>query len=320
MNERPLGNSGLQIAPLMFGGNVLGWTADEAASYALLDAFTAEGFNAIDTADVYSTWVPGHAGGESETLIGNWLRRRGRRDDVIIATKCGMDMGDGRKGLSPSWIRTAVNDSLRRLQTDYIDLYQAHQDDPATPLEETLGTFADLVREGKVRAIGASNYAGERLQAALAISKGLGLPRFETLQPHYNLYERAAFERDLQPLCEREGLAVITYYSLASGFLTGKYRSESDLKKSPRGRRAAGFMNERGFRILAALDEVAAGRAATPAQIALAWLISRPTVAAPIVSATSLPQLDEIMRAATIALDDDSLTLLDRASAAERQP
>lgn len=315
MNKRPLGRSGIDIAPLMFGGNVLGWTADEATSFTLLDAFMAAGFNAIDTADVYSTWVPGHTGGESETLIGNWLRRRGRRDDVVIATKCGMDMGNGRKGLSSRWIRTAVEDSLRRLQTDYIDLYQAHQDDPETPLEETLGTFAELVREGKVRAIGASNYSGERLAEALAISRRLGLPRFESLQPHYNLYERADFERDLRPVCQREGLAVITYYSLASGFLTGKYRSGADLKKSPRGRRAQTFMNERGFRILEALDQVAAAKGATPAQVALAWLIAQPTVAAPIASATSLPQLDEIMKAASLSLDAESLALLDRQSA-----
>ncbi|MBB6093689.1 aryl-alcohol dehydrogenase-like predicted oxidoreductase [Povalibacter uvarum] len=300
---------------LMFGGNVLGWTADEATSFALLDDFVGAGFDAIDTADVYSRWAPGHVGGESEALIGRWLRRRGRRDDVIIATKCGMDMGDDRKGLSARWIRTAVNDSLRRLRTDYIDLYQAHQDDPATPLEETLHELAALVREGKVRAIGASNYSGARLSEALRLSRELGLPRFETLQPHYNLYERADFERDLQPVCERENLAVITYYSLASGFLTGKYRSEADFGKSPRGRRMSSFLNARGLRILGALDQVAASVGATPSQVALAWLMSRPTVAAPIVSATSLPQLREIMKSATLKLDADSLSALDRASA-----
>lgn len=305
----------LLMKKLMFGGNVLGWTADEATSFALLDDFVGAGFDAIDTADVYSRWAPGHVGGESEALIGRWLRRRGRRDDVIIATKCGMDMGDDRKGLSARWIRTAVNDSLRRLRTDYIDLYQAHQDDPATPLEETLHELAALVREGKVRAIGASNYSGARLSEALRLSRELGLPRFETLQPHYNLYERADFERDLQPVCERENLAVITYYSLASGFLTGKYRSEADFGKSPRGRRMSSFLNARGLRILGALDQVAASVGATPSQVALAWLMSRPTVAAPIVSATSLPQLREIMKSATLKLDADSLSALDRASA-----
>jgi len=317
MNKRRLGGSGIDIAPLMFGGNVLGWTADEATSFSLLDAFVAAGFNAIDTADVYSRWIPGHSGGESEITIGKWLQRRGRRDDVVIATKCGMDMGDDRTGLSRKWILRAVDDSLRRLQTDYIDLYQAHQDDESTPLQETLETFAELIRNGKVRAIGASNYSAERLREALRVADEFGIPRFTTMQPHYNLYERAVFEADLQPLCVDQGLGVITYFSLASGFLTGKYRSEADYRKSPRGRRMNTYLNERGLRILDALDQVSAAAAATPAQVALAWLMTRPSVVAPIASATSLPQLQDIMESAALTLDSAALALLDKASAGD---
>lgn len=315
MEKRQLGKSGLAIAPLVFGGNVFGWTIDEPTSFAVLDAFVAAGFNAIDTADVYSRWAPGNKGGESETIIGHWLKRRGNRDKVVIATKVGMDMGAGRKGLSKAYIQKAAEDSLRRLQTDYIDLYQAHTDDTETPLEETLGAFARLVEQGKVRAIGASNYAAPRLKEALETSKRRGYPRYESLQPHYNLYERSSFEGDLEQLCLKEQLGVIPYYSLASGFLTGKYRSDADLGKSQRGAGIRKYLNPRGFRILAALDEAGARYKATPAQIALAWLIARPSVTAPIASATSVAQLNELTKAAQLKLDRDAIALLDKASA-----
>lgn len=312
---RTLGRTSIKIPPLMFGGNVFGWTADEATSFALLDGLLDAGFNAIDTADVYSRWVPGHAGGESETLIGKWLAARGVRDRVVIATKVGMDMGDGNSGLSKRWIARAVDDSLRRLQTDYIDLYQAHQDDPGTPLEETLAAFAALIEEGKVRAIGASNYSAPRLQEALDTSARLALPRYETLQPHYNLLERPGFEDALEPLCTAQGLGVITYWSLASGFLTGKYRSEADLAKSPRGQGVKKYLDERGKRVLAVLDEVSKSHGATSTQVALAWLIARPSVSAPIASATSVGQLQELVGAARLQLDDASIDALNRASA-----
>ncbi len=315
MEKRQLGRSGLAIAPLMFGGNVFGWTIDEATSFAVLDAFVAAGFNALDTADVYSKWAPGNTGGESETIIGNWLKRRGSRDKVVIATKVGMDMGAARKGLSASYIVRAAEDSLKRLQTDYIDLYQAHTDDAETPLEETLGAFARLIEQGKVRAIGASNYTAPRLKEALEISKRRGYPRYESLQPHYNLYERSSFEGEPERLCLEEKLGVIPYYALASGFLTGKYRSEADLGKSKRGAGIKKYLNPRGFRILAALDEVAARHEAAPAQIALAWLIARPSVTAPIASATSVAQLNELTKAAQLKLDRDAIALLDKASA-----
>ncbi len=315
MEKRQLGRSGLQIAPLVFGGNVFGWTVDEKTSFAVLDAFVAAGFNAIDTADVYSKWAPGTKGGESETIIGNWLKRRGSRDKVVIATKVGMDMGAGRKGLSKAYIQKAVEDSLRRLQTDYIDLYQAHADDAETPLEETLGAFARLVEQGKVRAIGASNYTAPRLKEALETSNRLGYPRYESLQPLYNLYDRSSFEGELERLCIEEKLGVIPYYALASGFLTGKYRSEADLGKSKRGAGIKKYLNPRGFRILKVLDEVAARYRATPAQIALAWLMARPSVTAPIASATSVAQLHELTKAVQLRLDRDAITLLDQASA-----
>ncbi len=257
MNLRPLGRSGIEIAPLMLGGNVFGWTADEKTSHAILDAFLDAGCNAIDTADVYSVFVPGNRGGESETVIGNWLKRSGRRQQAVIATKVGMQMAPGKSGLARNYIMQAVEDSLQRLQTDYIDIYFAHQDDPATPLEETLATFAELMRQGKVRSIGASNYTSARLNEALDTSARLGLPRYECLQPHYNLYERAAYEPDLEPVCRQEQIGVVPYFALASGFLTGKYRSEADFGKSPRGRRMQSYLNPRGRRILAALDEVA---------------------------------------------------------------
>lgn len=315
MQMRTLGRSGLQVAPLAFGGNVFGWTADEATSFALLDAFVDAGFNLVDTADVYSVWAPGHVGGESETVIGRWMKARGNRERIVLATKVGMKLGEGRTGLSPRWIRQAVEDSLRRLQTDRIDLYQAHQDDPETPLEDTLGTFADLIREGKVRAIGASNYKAARLAEALATSRRLGLPRYETLQPHYNLVERALYEAELEPLCRTEGLGVINYFGLARGFLTGKYRSEADLGQSVRGAGVKAYLNERGMGVLAALDSVAARLHATPAQVALAWQIARPGITAPIASATTLAQWQEISRAATLALDAAAMAELDAASA-----
>jgi aryl-alcohol dehydrogenase-like predicted oxidoreductase len=315
MIMRPLGGTGLQVAPLAFGGNVFGWTADEATSHRLLDAFVEAGFNLVDTADVYSVWAPGHTGGESESVIGRWMKARGTRERIVLATKVGMKLAEGRTGLSRRWIRQAVEDSLQRLQTDRIDLYQAHQDDPDTPLEETLSTFAELIREGKVRAIGASNYTAPRLAEALATSRRLGLPRYETLQPHYNLVERAIYEVELEPLCRSQGLGVINYFGLARGFLTGKYRSEADLSRSVRGAGVKPYLNERGFRILAALDAAAARLAATPAQVALAWQIARPGITAPIASATSLEQWKELARAATLVLDADTVAELDRASA-----
>jgi aryl-alcohol dehydrogenase-like predicted oxidoreductase len=315
MQLRPLGGSGLKVAPLAFGGNVLGWTADEATSFALLDAFVDDGFNLIDTADVYSRWINGHSGGESETVIGRWLKKSGKRDRIVLATKVGMDMGDGKVGLAPAYIRQAVDDSLRRLQTDRIDLYQAHQDDPKTPLQDTLAAFADLIREGKVRAIGASNYTAARLDEALRVSARLKLPRYECLQPLYNLVERAPYEAELEPLCRREGLGVINYFGLASGFLTGKYRSEADAAKSPRGGNVVKkYLNGRGRRVLDALDSAAAQYKATPAQVALAWQMARPGLTAPIASATSLAQWQELAGAARLSLDPATLAAIDTAS------
>jgi aryl-alcohol dehydrogenase-like predicted oxidoreductase len=315
MKKRKLGNSGLEIAPLAFGGNVFGWTADEPTSFRLLDKFAAEGFDFIDTADVYSRFAPGNEGGESETIIGNWMNRSGNREKIIIATKVGMEMGDDKKGLAKSYILRSAEDSLKRLQTDYIDLYQAHIDDSQTPLEETLSAFAQLIEQGKVRAIGASNYNAERLDQSLEVSQQLKIPRYESLQPLYNLYDRAEFEEKLEPLCLEKNVGVISYFSLASGFLTGKYRSEADLSKSPRGRRAKGYMNERGYRILDALDRVSKQYESTPARVSLAWLIARPSVTAPIASATSLEQLDDLIEATRLELDDASIELLNQASA-----
>lgn len=314
MKKRKLGNSGLEIAPLVFGGNVFGWTADENTSFRLLDAFVAAGFNCIDTADVYSRWAKGHSGGESETVIGKWLKRTGKREQVIIATKVGMEMAPDKKGLTKRYILQAVEDSLRRLQTDYIDLYQSHADDAEAPLEERFETYALLVKQGKVRAIGASNYGAERLAQALRLSEERGLPRYQSLQPLYNLCERE-YEKTLEPVCRANGLGVIPYFSLASGFLTGKYRAEADLAKSPRGRGLKKYLNERGMRILAALDNVAAEHGATPARVALAWLLARPSVTAPIASATSLEQLTELIEATRLALDRESIELLNQASA-----
>jgi aryl-alcohol dehydrogenase-like predicted oxidoreductase len=312
--KRKLGNSGLEVAPIVFGGNVFGWTADESTSFQLLDAFIAAGFNAVDTADVYSKWVPGNKGGESETIIGKWLKRTGTRARVIIATKVGAEMGPGKKGLSKKYILAAVEDSLQRLQTDYIDLYQSHVDDPDTPPEETLEAYAQLIQQGKVRAIGASNYTAKRLAEALQISKKKSLPRYESLQPLYNLYDRADFEAELAPLCLREKIAVIPYFSLASGFLAGKYRSEADLANRPRGSFVKKYLNERGYKILSALDQVAKTHSATQSQVAIAWLLAQPSVTAPIASATNLNQLQALLSAADLKLDPASLEKLNQAS------
>jgi len=315
MIKRRLGNSGLEAAPLAFGGNVFGWTVDEPTSFRLLDAFVAAGFNLIDTANTYSRWVSGNKGGESETIIGSWLRqRRGVRDKVIVATKLGMDLGPGRTGLSKAVIRSELERSLERLNTDYIDLYQSHVDDPKTPLEETLEAYSQLIREGKLRAIGASNYTAQRLREALQVSAAHGFARYETLQPEYNLYHRDRFEGELADVCRSEGLGVIPYYSLASGFLTGKYRSEADFGKSPRGQGAKQMLDDRGRRILAALDQVGRGISASPAEISLAWLLAH-GVTAPIASATSIGQLQELMRGATLELPSEAVRLLDEASA-----
>jgi aryl-alcohol dehydrogenase-like predicted oxidoreductase len=315
MNKRKLGKTGLEIAPLVFGGNIFGWTVDQPTSFKLLDAFAAAGFNSVDTADVYSKWVPGHTGGESEIIIGEWMKRSGNRNKIIVATKVGMDMGDGKRGLSKSHILRSAEDSLRRLQTDYIDLYQSHVDDPDTPLEETLGAYAELIRQGKVRAIGASNHKAERLATALETSRKSGLPAYQTLQPNYSLIERAEYESNLEPVCEKEGLGVINYFPLAGGFLTGKYRSEKDVAGKARARNVTKHLNERGFQILAALDQVAKKYNATPARISLAWLLARPSITAPIVSATNLEQLKDLVSSVDLVLDGESIQFLNHASA-----
>jgi aryl-alcohol dehydrogenase-like predicted oxidoreductase len=315
MKRRKLGDSGLEVAPLAFGGNVFGWTVDVRTSFELLDAFVAAGFNLIDTADVYSRWVPGNNGGESETIIGKWLKQSGNRTKVVIATKVGKEMGPAKKGLSQAHILRAVEESLQRLQTDYVDLYQSHADDPDAPLEETLEAYAQLIKGGKVRAIGASNYTAERLGHALEISKHHAYPRYRSLQPLYNLYDRADYEAKLEPLCLENNLGVIPYYSLASGFLTGKYQSESDLTKSARGEMVKKYLDDRGFRILKALDEVAKRQDSTPAQVSIAWLLARPGITAPIASATSLAQLADLLEGTRLKLDDSSIKLLNQASA-----
>ncbi|MBP3974732.1 aldo/keto reductase [Pseudoxanthomonas spadix] len=314
--RRPLGRSGITVAPLAFGGNVFGWSVKDAAGTGrLLDAFVDGGFNLIDTADVYPAWVPGNKGGESETLIGQWLKSSGKRDQVVIATKVAK-WGE-RPGLSPENIEAAVDDSLRRLGIDTIDLYQAHEDDPSVPLEATLGAFSRLIEKGKVRAIGASNYSAERLAEALRVSQDHNLPRYETLQPEYNLYDRAGYETELEPLVKAQGLGVISYYALASGFLTGKYRDPADAAKSPaRGAKVvAQYLNPRGQAILEALDAVAEAQKATPAQIALAWLMARDSITAPIASASSVEQLQEILQAARLTLTPAQIQALDQASA-----
>ena len=314
MELRRLGQSDLHIAPIMLGGNVFGWTADETASFAILDAFAAAGFNAIDTANTYSRWVSGHKGGESETIIGNWLKAHGKRGKVVIATKVGEDMGSGR-GLKTSDIVREAEASLKRLQVERIDLYQTHFDDPASAPEETLQAYAQLIAQGKVRAIGASNLSAARLKDSLAASKRLGIARYESLQPLYNLYDRKTFENDFEPICKQEKLGVITYYSLAAGFLTGKYRSQADAaKNSARGGRVQNYLDARGLAILKALGDVAARHAATPAQVSLAWLMARPSVTAPIVSATSLKQLAEILKAAQLKLAPADIAALNKAS------
>ena len=315
MDKRKLGNTGFDVAPLAFGGNVFGWTADENTSFKLLDAFVGAGFNLIDTADSYSRWVPGHQGGESETIIGKWMKTRGHRDRMVIATKVGSEMGQGKKDLSKKWTLEEVENSLRRLQTDYIDLYQSHWDDPATPQEETLQAYGKLMEQGKVRAIGASNFSADRLRSSLEISRRDGLPRYQTFQPNYNLYDRADYEKELEPLCVKEGLAVINYFSLASGFLTGKYRSEADAGKGARGQFVKKYINDRGFRILAALDEVAQENKAKPGQVAIAWLLARPSITAPIASATNLDQLNDLLAATKLTLSRDAIERLNQASA-----
>jgi len=312
--KRRLGNSSLEVGPLAFGGNIFGWTADEATSFKLLDAFVDSGLNLVDTADVYSKWIPGNKGGESETIIGNWLAKGGKRDKVVIATKLGVEMGPGEQGLSRAYMMREVERSLARLKTDYIDLYQAHRDDAETPMEETLSAFGELIKAGKVRAIGASNFKADRLAEALRVSATKGLPRYESLQPWYNLYDRADFEGALADLCRRENVGVIPYFSLASGFLTGKYRSEKDLQGKARGYRVKDMLNERGFRILKALDTVSGELRATPAQVSLAWLVAH-GVTAPIASATTLDQFQELLGATSLKLSPETVRLLDEASA-----
>ena len=315
MNKRALGRSGLQIAPLVLGGNVFGWTADEKTSFELLDGFVAAGLNAVDTADIYSAWAKGNRGGESETIIGKWFKRNpGNRARVVLITKVGSEFSPEKGGLSERWITQAIEDSLRRLQTDYVDLYLSHRPDPHTPYEETLRAFEKLLRAGKVRAVGASNLDAGQLAESLAVATAHKLPRYDVLQPEYNLYSRAGFDGALRDLTIREDIGVITYYSLASGFLTGKYRSADDLSKSPRGGGIARYLNERGLRILAALDQVAHSLDAKPAEVALAWLIARPGVTAPIASATNLIQLDSLVAATRLSLSAEQIAALDQAS------
>ena len=316
MSKRELGRSGIQVPLLTFGGNVFGWTVDQAASFNLLDALLDHKLNFIDTADVYSSWVEGNKGGESETIIGNWLKKTGKRDQIILATKVGKPMGEGKVGLSPRYIKEAVEASLKRLQTDYIDLYQSHDDDANTPLAETMAAFDALIKEGKVRAVGASNYSAPRLAEALKVSQENGLARYETLQPQYNLYDRKVYEEALEKVVRDNGLGVINFYGLAAGFLTGKYRTKADAGKSKRGESViARCLNERGLKVLAGLDQVAEKHGAQPGQVALAWQIARPSITSPIVSATSLQQLNELAQAATLKLDDADIKTLNDASA-----
>ncbi len=310
MKRKKLGNSGLEVSPLCFGGNVFGWTVNRKKAFQLLDAFVDAGFNFVDTADVYARWAPGNQGGESETIIGEWFKNSGHRKDVIIATKVGLEMGQDMKGLSRKYIFHAVEASLKRLQTDSIDLYQSHADDPDTPLEETLGTFQELIKQGKIRAIGASNYGAARLAEALEISEKQGLPAYDCLQPLYNLYDREDFEKNLEPFCREKGLGVITYFSLASGFLTGKYRSTRDLSKSIRGGMVEKYLTDRGQKILQSLDKTAEQLNSTPAKVSLAWLLSRPSVTAPIASASSMEQLNELIDATKLTLDGTVLESL----------
>lgn len=314
MKPRRLGRTGLHIAPLVLGGNVFGWTADEQRSFAVLDSFAEAGFNAVDTADVYSAWAPGNRGGESETIIGKWLKARGNREQMILITKVGSDMGEGRKGLKPQYIEQAAEASLRRLGIDTIDLYLSHWPDPTTPYEATLRGYERLLKAGKVRAIGASNLDAGQLREALDVARTHSLPRYDVLQPEYNLYDRASFEGPLAELCQAEEIGVITYFSLAKGFLSGKYRSQADLGQSPRGEGIGGYLNPRGMRILAALDQVAERHSAKPAEVALAWAMAKPGVTAPIASATSVEQVQSLVLAASLDLPAADLGALDQAS------
>ncbi|MBX9879365.1 MAG: aldo/keto reductase [Candidatus Obscuribacterales bacterium] len=315
MEMKRLGDSDLKVSPLMFGGNVFGWTANEAMSFRLLDAWVDAGFNFIDTADYYSRFAPGNVGGESETILGKWLNRNGNRDKVVIATKVGMEMGPGKEGLSKPYIMRAVEDSLHRLNIDHIDLYQSHKDDLETPLDETLEAFGELVKHGKVRYIGGSNYTPERLKLALKLSKEHGYPKFQTLQPLYNLYDRSQYEGELESVCVENGLGVISYYSLGAGFLVGKYRDKQSVDKSARKIRIEKYWNERGWKILKALDDVAANLNSTPGKVALAWVLARQSITAPIVSATNLTQLNDLFEATSLTLDNETMQTLNQASA-----
>ena len=317
MQYKQLGNTDMRVAPITFGCNVFGFTIDEKASFDLLNGFTEAGFNLLDTADVYSKWKLGNQGGESETIIGNWMKKRQNRSNIFIATKVGWDMGDGKKGLSKKYILQAVEASLKRLQTDYIDLYQTHIDDAETPIEETLEAYQQLINEGKIRWIGASNLSPERLQLSLQISKEKGLPSYQTFQPHYNLIEREIFEKELETICIENNLGVINYFALAGGFLTGKYRSEADLNKSLRGDGAKKYLTPKGIKILTALDKISAELNSTPASVAIAWLLARPSVTAPIASATSIEQLQSLIAATELKLTKEALEVLNDASAWE---
>ena len=312
MKTRPLGRTGIDIAPLVLGSNVFGWTADEPTSFAILDRFAEAGLNAIDTADVYSSWVPGNQGGESETIIGKWMKSRGNRNRMVIITKVGSDMGAGRKGLGAKYIEQAADASLRRLGVDAIDLYLSHWPDPATPYEETLGAYRQLLKKGKVRAVGASNLDAGQMRAALDVARAHNLPCYDVLQPEYNLYDRSGFEGALRDLCVAEGIGVITYFALAKGFLTGKYRKQADLGQSPRGEDASAYLNPRGMRILDALDGVARRNNARPAEVALAWVMAQPGITAPISSATSVEQVQSLVRAASLDLPASDLALLNQ--------
>lgn len=315
MQKRKLGRSGPEVPAIALGGNVYGWTVSEADSFHQLDRATGAGLNFIDTADVYSRWVPGHQGGESETILGKWFAKSRRRKEVFLATKCGVDMGDGKKGLSSRYIRDAVDASLQRLQTDYIDLYQAHRDDQDTPLEETLSAFDKLVKAGKVRYIGASNYSGARLAEALEVSKKNGLASYVSLQPHYNLVERATFETEMLPVVQKYDVGVIPYFALAAGFLTGKYQRGGDASQSARGKMVEKYLNDHGFAVVDALTEVAGAHQSTPARVALAWLLAQPGVTAPIASATSDKQLDDLLAAAELKLSEADIQRLNEVSA-----
>ena len=314
MQKRDLGQTGIHISPMVLGGNVFSWTADRLTSFAILDRFADAGLEAIDTADVYSAWVPGHRGGESEAIIGEWMSLRGRRHSTIVITKVGSEMGPGQKGLSAGYIARAVDASLQRLQTDYIDVYLSHWPDPSVPYEETLGAFESLVKAGKIRAFGTSNLDAAQLRASFDAASAALLPRYAVLQPEYNLYDRSGFEGELRDLVIAENIGVIAYYGLASGFLTGKYRTEADFGRSPRGSRMKSYLNERGLRILRALDDVSAAHGAQPAEVALAWLIARPGVTAPIASATSVAQVESLIRAVSLTLWPADISALDAAS------